>query len=134
MYPYPKPLTLSAIDLCRVKIYFKPSRKEQMSVKDTGKKAKIHVILAWKFPWKSCSTTHLPFLSSNPKILKAFLKFFPSNWSLAKFPAKETRRGVGEKAKVKDCCVNFKATNYLEILLSQHAKTLKANTRRPRSV
>ena len=42
MYPYPKPLTLSA-NLCRVKIYFKPYRKEQMSVKDTGKKAKIQL-------------------------------------------------------------------------------------------
>ena len=29
------------------------------------KKAKNHVTLTWTFPWKSCSTTHLPFLSKN---------------------------------------------------------------------
>ena len=35
------------------------------------------VTLTRKYPWKSCFTTHLPFLSSNPKILKAFPKLFP---------------------------------------------------------
>ena len=35
------------------------------------------VTLTWKYSWKSCFTTHLPFLSSNPKILKAFPKLFP---------------------------------------------------------
>ena len=38
------------------------------------KKAKNHVTLTQKFPWKSCSSSYLPFLSSNPKILKAFPK------------------------------------------------------------
>ena len=38
------------------------------------KKAKNHITLTQKFPWKSCFTTHLPFLSSNTKILKAFPK------------------------------------------------------------
>ena len=28
-----------------------------------------------KIPWKSCSSSYLPFLSSNPKILKAFPKY-----------------------------------------------------------
>ena len=48
------------------------------------KKAKNHLTFTRKLPKKSCSTTHLPFLLSNPKILKPFLKTFltkmkPSN-------------------------------------------------------
>ena len=68
-------------------------------------------------------------LSSNPKILKAFLKTFPTKMKPTKCPAKEkkmrqekrNRRG-GEKAKNKsqDCCVTFKP---LKILLSAHAQT-----------
>ena len=42
---------------------------------------------------------------------------------------KRKKKG-GEKAKSKsqDCCVTFKPKNYLEILLSAHARTLQANT------
>ena len=41
---------------------------------------------------------------------------------------KRKKKG-GEKAKSKsqDCCVTFKPKNYLEILLSAHARTLQAN-------
>ena len=39
---------------------------------------KPYVAFTRQFPRKSCSTTHLPFLSSNPKILKAFTKTFPT--------------------------------------------------------
>ena len=41
---------------------------------------------------------------------------------------KQKKRG-GEKAKSKsqDCCVTFKPKNYLEILLSLHARTLQAD-------
>ena len=41
---------------------------------------------------------------------------------------KGKKRG-GEKAKSKsqDCCVTFKPKNYLEILLSAHARTLQAD-------
>ena len=54
------------------------------------KKAENHVTLTWKLPWKSCSTTHLLFLSFNPNILKAFPKLFPPIWSLlAKCSAKK---------------------------------------------
>ena len=76
------------------------------------KNAKNHVTLTRKFPWKSCSTTYLPFPSSNPKILKAFLKTFwqkknqnetyqiPSkgekNWG-----KKNEKRGEERKRKVK---------------------------------
>ena len=86
-------------------------------------KAKNHVTLTWKFPWKSCSTTRLPFLSSNSKILKAFLKKFLTKMKPTKCPAKEKKRKQekrkkrgGEKAKSKsqDCCVTFKPKNYLK--------------------
>ena len=41
---------------------------------------------------------------------------------------KRKKRG-GEKAKSKsqDCCVTFKPKNYVEILLSAHARTSQAN-------
>ena len=96
------------------------------------KKAKNNVTLTWKLPWKCCSTTHLPFLSSNPKILKAFLKTFPTKMKPTKCPAREKKmrqekrkKKGGEKAESKsqDCCVTFKPKNYLEILLSAHART-----------
>lgn len=37
----------------------------------------------------------------------------------------ERKESGGEKAKgeSRDCCVNFKPENYLEILLSVHART-----------
>ena len=58
-------------------------------------------------PLPTYSTTHLPFLSSNPKILKAFLKTFPTKMKPTKCPAKEKKmrqekrkkKGRGEKAK-----------------------------------
>ena len=65
------------------------------------KKAKNHVTLTLKLPWKSCSTTHLPFLSANPKILKAFLKTFSTKMKPTKCPAKEKqKRGEERKRKV----------------------------------
>ena len=72
------------------------------------KKAENHVTLTWKLPWKSCSTTRLPFLSSNPKILKAFLKTFPTKMKPTKCSTKEKKmrqekrkQSGGEKAKSK---------------------------------
>ena len=43
--------------------------------------------------------------------------------------ARKAKKEGGEKAKSKsqDCCVTFKPKNYLEILLSVHARTLQAN-------
>ena len=48
---------------------------------------------------------------------------------------KRKKKG-GEKAKSKsqDCCVTFKPKNYLEILLSAHARTSQADVLRPPSV
>ena len=62
------------------------------------KNAKNHVTLTWKFPWKSCPTTYPPFLSSNPKILIAFLKTFPTKMKPTKYPAKE-KKNWGEKSE-----------------------------------
>ena len=45
-----------------------PSNHTRMSTiqsRTPEKKAKNHVTLTWKFPWKSCFTTHLPLLPSN---------------------------------------------------------------------
>ena len=71
------------------------------------KEAKNHVTLTWKSPWKSCSA-HLPFLSPNPKILKAFLKTIPTKMKPTKCPAREKKwgkksekRGEERKRKVK---------------------------------
>ena len=100
------------------------------------KKAKKHVKLTRKLLWKSCSTTHLPFLSPNPRILKAFFKTFPTKIKPTKCPAKEKnmrqetwkkRGGEKVKSKSQDCCVTLKPKNYLAILLSTHAQTLQAD-------
>ena len=80
------------------------------------KNAKNHITLTWKFPWKSCCTAHLPFLLSNSKILKAFLKTFPTKMKATKCLAREkkmrqekrkTRGGEKAKSKSEDCCVTF---------------------------
>ena len=88
---------LVAANLCKVKRSFKPYQNEHNSVKDTEKKAKNHVTLTWKSPWKSCSIAHLPFLSPNPKILKAFLKTLPTKMKPTKCPARE--KNEARKAK-----------------------------------
>ena len=72
------------------------------------RKAKNHVTLTRKFLkkiWFHCPPT---FLSSNPKILKAFLKPFPTKIKSTKWPAKEKKgkelellRGEERKRKVK---------------------------------
>ena len=43
--------------------------------------------------------------------------------------ARKAKKEGGEKAKSKsqDCCVTFKPKNYLEILLSAHARTSQAD-------
>ena len=89
------------------KTSFKPYQNRHNSVKDTGqeKKAKNHVTLTWKLPWKSCSTTHWPFLSWSTvvilKILKAFLKTFPTTIKSTKCPAKEEKWGKKSKKRGK---------------------------------
>ena len=83
------------------------TRMSTIQSRTPEKEAKNHVTRTWKSPWKSCSITHLPFLSSNPKILKAFLKTFPTKMKPTKCPAKEKKmrqknwkRGEERKRKV----------------------------------
>ena len=76
--------------------FSKHSRMSTIQWRTPRKKAKNHVTLTWKFPWTS-STTHLPFLSANPKILKAFLKTFPTKWS----PLNTQQEKKNEERKVK---------------------------------
>ena len=90
------------------------TRISTIQSKTPKKKAKNHVKLTWKFPWKSCFTTNPPFLSSNPKIIKAFLQTFPTKMTPTKCPAREKkmrqekqkkRGGEKTKSKSQDCCV-----------------------------
>ena len=60
---------------------------------------KNHVTLTWNFPWKSCSTTHLPFLLFNPKILKAFLKTFPNKMKPTIIMPSKRKKNEARKAK-----------------------------------
>ena len=96
------------------------TRMSTIQSRTPEKEAKNCVTLTWKSPWKSSSIAHIPFLSPNPKILKAFLKTLPTKTKPTKCPAREKKmrqqkrkkRG-GEKAKSKsqDCCVTFKPKN-----------------------
>ena len=111
----------SSANLCRVKRYFKPYQNEPIQSRTPEKKAKNHVTLTLKFPRESCSTTHLPFLSSNPKILnmlKAFLKTFRTKMKPSKCPAREKKWGKKRKKG---------GRRESEMLLSAHARTSQAN-------
>ena len=84
------------------------TRMSTIQSRTPEKKAKKHVTLTWKLPWKSCSPTHLPFLSSNPKILKSLLKTFPTKMKPTKWTAEEKKwdkrsekRWAERKQKVK---------------------------------
>ena len=55
-------------------------------------------VLTRKFPWKSSPTTHLPFLLSNPKILKALPKTFPHKMKPT-INAQQQKKKWGEKSK-----------------------------------
>ena len=111
--------------LCHLKRSFKQYQNEHGSVKEAGprKRQKPCNILTRKFSSKSSSTTHLTSLLSNPKILKALPKTFPYKMKPTKCPATEKKRGEKAKKKSQDCCVTFNPKNYLEILLSAHART-----------
>ena len=79
---------------------------------------------------------HGPFISPNPKILKAFLKTIPTKMKPTKCPAREKKNEARKvkkegrretKSKSQDCSVTFRPKNYLEILLSVHARTSQAD-------
>ena len=74
------------------------TRMSTIQSRTLKKKAKNHVTLTWKFPWKSSSTTHLLFLSSYNKNLIAFLfKLFLPKWSLLK--AQQEKKNEARKVK-----------------------------------
>ena len=84
------------------------TRMSTIQSRTPEKEAKNHVTLTWKSPWKSCSIAHLPFLSRNPKIIKAFIKTIHTKMKPTKCPArkkkwgkKSERRGEERKWKVK---------------------------------
>ena len=74
------------------------TRMSTIQSRTPEKEAKNHVTRTWKSSWKSCSITHLPFLSTNPKILKAFLKTLPTKMKPTKCPARE-KKNEARKAK-----------------------------------
>ena len=87
------------------------------------KKATNQVTLTWEFPWKSCSTTHLPLLSCNSKILKACLKSFPLKWRLLNAQQKKKNEARKRKVKVK--------TAVWLLNPNPHARTSQANILHP---
>ena len=99
------------------------TRMSTIQSRTPEKEAKNHVTLTWKSPWKSCSIAHLPFLSPNPNVLKAFLKTLPTKMKPTKCPARE-KKIRQEKRKKKG---GEKAKSKLEILLSAHARTSQAD-------
>ena len=64
------------------------------------KKAKNLVTLTRKLPCrKGCSTTHQPFLSSNPKIPNDFPQTFPTKMKPCKYPARQNRQKKKKQKK-----------------------------------
>ena len=115
------------------------TRMSTIQSRTPEKKNKDHVTLTWKSPWKSCSIAHLPFLSPNPKILKAFLKTLPTKTKPTNYkcPARERkmrqekrekRGGEKAKSKVKTAVslLNPKTISKFCFLLA-HAQTLQAD-------
>ena len=119
--------------LCGFKRFFKLYQSEHDSVKETREQGRKPCNIDPKISVKTliCFTTLLPFLSSNPKIVKAFPKTLPTQMKPSKCPAREKKRQEKrkkrERKKVKrksqDCFVTFKLKNYLKIFLSVNAWT-----------
>ena len=68
------------------------TRMSTIQSRSPHKKAKNYVTLTRKFPWKSIFTTHLPFVSSSPKILKTLTRNFPPEMKPTKYPGKKVSR------------------------------------------
>ena len=110
--------------LCRMKRSFKPYQNELNSVKDTREKG------------QKISNVDQNFHPSNSKILKAFLKTFPTKMKPTKFPAKEknearkAKKEGSRESKSQDCCATFKLKNYLEIFSACPASPAKSECRK----
>ena len=98
-------------NLCRVKRCFKPYQNQYNSVKDTGEKGKKPCNIDPKIAMKILLYYPPTFPSSNPKILKALVKTFPTKMKPSKCATKEKRRQEkrkkkgGEKAKFCFLCI-----------------------------
>ena len=103
------------------------TRMSTIQSRTPEKKAKNHVTLTRK----SCATTHLPFLSSNPNILKAFLKTFATKMKPTKCPAREKKRGKKSKKRGEERTRKVKVKTAVSLLtpkvLSTHARTSQAD-------
>ena len=121
------------LNVCRVKRSFKPYKNEHNSVKDTGEKGKKPCDIDLKIAMKILF--YYP-LSPNTKILKTFLKTFPSKIK-KKWGKKIENRGEERKRKVKSqhCCVTFKHKKFCFLHVPKLCKLIFCNwIRRPRSV
>ena len=83
----------------RVKRSFKPYQNEHNSVKDTGETSKKPRDIDLKISMKIFSIAYLPFLSPNPKILKAFLKALATKIKPTKCPAREKKMRQEKRKK-----------------------------------
>ena len=77
------------------------TRMSMIQSKKLEKKAKNYAMLTQKFPRKSCSTAHIPFLSSNPTIQKVCPETFPPKWGLLNARHKKSKR-KGDEIKGKE--------------------------------
>ena len=85
----------------------------KIQLRKPEKKAESHVNLNQVIQRKPCSTAHLPFLSSDPKTLKAFQKTFPNNIKPTYDPAEGTKmrhKKWKKRGGEKGCCVFFKSS------------------------
>ena len=99
--------------LCKVKRSLKPYQNEKKATKNMSHwPENFHENLV---PLAS----HLPCLSSNPKILKALRKTFPTKVKPTINAQQEKKRKEKQKAKHQDCCVTFKPKTSKFCFLSQ---------------
>ena len=122
--------------LCGEMRSFKPYPNERDSVKQTRERCKKPCNFEQKIPMKKTRpTTHWYFFKKNSRSSNVLQNLFPPKGSLVNAPQKKKkggkkskRSGEGRKQKVKDeraAKLSRKKTD-LEILLSAHARTLKA--------
>ena len=86
-------------NVCRVKRSFKQYQNEHNSLKDTGEKGKKPCNIDPKIAMKILFYYPLPLNSSNPKILKAFLKTFPSKMKPTKINVQQKKKKMRQKRR-----------------------------------
>ena len=112
------PLVTSSV-LMGSKGFSNCTRMSTIQSRRPGNKAENHVTLTQKFLWKPCFTTLLPFLSSNPKIVKAFPKTLPTKMKPSKCPAREKKKGKKSERRGKERKWKEKVKTALSLLNSK---------------